>query len=91
MTCTCNHHIMLPITKPNEQQHCVCGEYYELRDYESNLIEIGYFNFHKDLTVVQDYTVQKTYVVSHWMNMEIPLEEDLIKLKDKIKLYVLMS
>jgi hypothetical protein len=82
---------MLPIYSPNEQQHCVCGQYYELRDYESNLIEKGYFDFYKDLTVVQDYAVQKTYVVAHWINMEFPIEEDLLKLKDKIKLYVLMS
>ncbi len=82
---------MLPVKYPNDQQSCICGQYYELRDYESNLIEIGYFNFYKDFAVVQEYTVQKTYVVSHWMNMEFPMEEDLLKLKDKIKLYVLMS
>jgi len=90
-TCTCNDHQMLPVNCTNKQQTCVCGQYYELRDYESNIIETGHYNFYKDLTVIQDYSIQKTLVTSRWINMEFPMEENLLKLKDKIKLYVLMS
>ena len=90
MNCTCNSN-WLPIHYPNEQQWCVCGRNYQLHDYEGNLIETGQYNFYKDLTLIQDYAIQKTIVTSHWINFEFPIEEDLLKLKDKIKLYVLMS
>lgn len=88
--CSCGQE-MLPIDSPNQQQWCVCGQYYRLSDYSGNLTEEGYLNFYKDLTLVQDYELDQTLLTSRWICMTFPLENDLDKLLNKVKLYVLCS
>jgi len=81
----------MPIKHLNEQQFCACGNFYQICDYEGEVIEYGIYNFHKDIDIIQDLVVDKTFVMAPWINFETDLETDLKILKELIIEYTLCN